>query len=348
MKQAVFLAPGQVVIKDVAQPVRGDGQVLVAVGACGLCTWEQRVFRGVRPEYPLLGGHEVGGIVVDTPGGCDISVGEVVAVSLVRRCGRCRYCLRGLNNLCTYVNQSVSRSAEPSGPGGLAEILAVPRADVYPMSPAPDFDRVAIVEPVACVLRSLARADTRCGDTVAVFGLGFMGQLHLMCARRQGCRTIGIATDDRPPPEFSSAGRPDELIRWLDYRTRPRLIAEAAGDLGVDAAFCTRGGVASIDAALGVVRPGGSVVLFESIRGDRALSLDAGNLRSAEILVGGSLSHSRENFAAAARLVSDKQFDLSPLIGRTFGLDQIVEALQHAIDHPGVRTLVHPVSFGGT
>jgi L-iditol 2-dehydrogenase len=58
MRTTIFTAPGQVEVRTIPMPQPEGRQVLVQVKACAICTWEQRFYRGSRPEdYPFRGGH---------------------------------------------------------------------------------------------------------------------------------------------------------------------------------------------------------------------------------------------------------------------------------------------------
>ncbi|SNT41099.1 Threonine dehydrogenase [Asanoa hainanensis] len=322
-------APYEVVVRSAPDPPRGPDQVLVAVGACGLCTWEQRVFRGVRPEYPLLGGHEVGAVVVAAPADCGVVAGDIVAVSLLPRCGRCRYCLAGRSNLCAY-----AAAPHSDGPGGLSELLVVEPRDVYPVGGS--CAEAALVEPLACVVHTVRRTGCQPGDVLVVFGAGFTGLLHLAYGRALGLRTAVVAAERAEVPGADlTVGS-----------TEPAAIVSALRDAfdvpGADAAVVTRGGSAAVRGATEVVRLGGVAILFQSVYDREPISLDPARLRSREIMVGGAVSHTERDFEAAAAIVRDGGIDLAPLIDRTFPLVAVHEAFEHAVANPGRRTLVVP------
>jgi L-iditol 2-dehydrogenase len=343
MRRAIFVAPGEVNLEDIPAPRRAEGKVLIAVRACGLCTWEQRVFRGTRPQYPLAGGHEIGGDVVAAPAGAHVSVGDRVAVSLVPRCGCCGYCNRGQNNLCAYMSATTTRGHSHSGPGGLSELISVPTHDAFRLPAEVSADAAALVEPTACVLHSLSQGHSVAGGLTAIFGLGFMGRLHVMCARARHCRTIGVATSrDSSLAAPHPSGQPDAVLTSTDPSAMINFIRETFNEPGVDAAICIRGGAASLRSAMKIVRPGGKIVLFESIPDASMIGFDPAWLRGQEISMTGSLSHTRSDFSAAADLVAAGTIDPTVLISRKFTLDETRSALEFAIAHPGLRTIVQP------
>ena len=89
---------------DVPMPEPGDGEVLLAVTACGVCRTDLHVIDAELPDirYPRVPGHEIVGRVVRAGSGVrDLRAGDRVGVPwLARTCGICEYCRRGLENLC--------------------------------------------------------------------------------------------------------------------------------------------------------------------------------------------------------------------------------------------------------
>ena len=75
MQVAVVTGPGAVELREEPRPLPGPADVVVEVGACGLCTMERRLFAGTKPIYPVAPGHEAAGRVIE--------VGEAV----VEPCG---------------------------------------------------------------------------------------------------------------------------------------------------------------------------------------------------------------------------------------------------------------------
>ncbi|MEA2242526.1 MAG: L-iditol 2-dehydrogenase, partial [Solirubrobacteraceae bacterium] len=193
MKRAVFDDVGGVCLTEKPRPKPGPGSVLVAVRACGLCTWEQRVYRGTKPHYPFAGGHEIGGVVEEAPRG-GLEPGTTVAVSRLPRCWTCDACKSGKDNLCAYGTRAMS---DPDGPGGLAEYVIASARDVVAVrarTPA----EAALVEPLACVQNSLAIAEIGQGTRLAIIGNGFMGVLHARAAATVGAQVTLVRTGPAP------------------------------------------------------------------------------------------------------------------------------------------------------
>ena len=105
MRAMVLERPGESLkYKTVPVPQPAPGQVLIRVKACGVCRTDLHILDGEldKPKLPLIMGHEIVGAVVGTgPNVTMVELGDAVGVPwLGYTCGRCRYCLKGKENLC--------------------------------------------------------------------------------------------------------------------------------------------------------------------------------------------------------------------------------------------------------
>jgi len=124
-------------------------------------------------------------VVEPGPGATRFPLGARVGVAWLRStCGRCRFCLRGDENLCL-----VPRFTGWDDDGGFAELAVAPEAYVYPL-PA-SFDDVHVA-PLLCAgiigYRALLRARLPAGGRLGLWGLGASAHLTLQVARHQGAR----------------------------------------------------------------------------------------------------------------------------------------------------------------
>lgn len=332
MKRVVITSPGEAVVRHVPVPDPGHDHLLVAVRACGICTWEQRVFRGDRPQYPFAGGHEIGGVVTRAADGGP-APGAQVAVSRLPRCGRCLACRSGRDNLCAYL---AGAEADADGPGGFAEYVVAKPADVVPVAQERDAVEAALVEPLACVLNSLHSARVSDGSRLAVIGNGFMGLLHARAAEALGARPTLYETG--PPP----AGLEET---WAgEVRTLPASSADHGplgnGDAEFDAAIVIRHVRESLGAAGRIVRPGGAVSVFASQPSDEDIALPSQVVRKKELVLTAAASHRSRDFLAAAALVSTGAVQVGDLVHRRFSLDAAAQALSYSTGRDTGRVMV--------
>ncbi|MHC4716482.1 MAG: alcohol dehydrogenase catalytic domain-containing protein, partial [Planctomycetota bacterium] len=104
MKAAVFLGDRTMEIREVPIPQPGPGQVLLRVLACGVCGTDNHIYEGELTEGvvpPVVLGHEIAATVEAVGQGVTtLETGEFCSADPVLGCGRCRYCRKGLHNLC--------------------------------------------------------------------------------------------------------------------------------------------------------------------------------------------------------------------------------------------------------
>jgi threonine dehydrogenase-like Zn-dependent dehydrogenase len=194
MQVAVVTGPGQVELRDEPRPEPGPEDVLVEVGACGLCTMERRLFSGEKQIYPVAPGHEAAGRVVEV--GAAVAglpgtprVGDLVTMDLLTRCGTCHMCRRGRSALCKRPQGGALSDGTISMGAGLAEIVRVAARQAFAVGEIP-IEHATMGEPLACVVHSVRLSGFRSGDRVAVIGGGYMGRLHLALCRSQGASSV--------------------------------------------------------------------------------------------------------------------------------------------------------------
>ena len=137
MRALQLTDPGVIEVRQVPVPTLAADQVLVEVGAAGLCHSDLHLlhFPYKMREEPLTLGHEIAGTVVAVGSAVtEVPVGQRSAVYLCWSCGTCRECAGGNENVCRAAGRTAMPPCPGLGPdGGMAEYVAVPaRAVVAP------------------------------------------------------------------------------------------------------------------------------------------------------------------------------------------------------------------------
>jgi propanol-preferring alcohol dehydrogenase len=243
---------GRAALTDVAAPVAVDGQLVIAVEACGLCGTDLHILDGdrvpVRPQVVL--GHQVVGRVVEVGRGAgDNWRGVRVGVPwLVGTCGHCQFCATGRENLCAE-----ARFTGFDRDGGLAERMVVPPAACLrvPTALAPD-----AAAPLLCAgligWRALRMAGI--GERIGVYGFGAAGRLVAQILRWQGRRLFAFT---RPGDEAHQAHARSLGAAWAGG-------SDQKPPEPLDAAILFAGAGELVPQALAAVAPGGTVVCGET------------------------------------------------------------------------------------
>jgi len=232
-------------------PKPGVGEVLIKVITCGICHTEidEIEQRAPPPRLPMTPGHQVVGTVMAEGSGCRLGLlGRIVGVAWIfSACGKCNFCLQGLENLCgNYLATGCDR------PGGYAEYMTAPEGFVHEIPPEISAAQAA---PLLCAgavgYRALCLCGLENGQFLGLTGFGSSGYLVLQMARY-------LFPDSRV---LVFARSPEERELAL------RLGANWAGDTGDDpphqlnAVIDTTPAWAPVLSALTALAPGGRLVI---------------------------------------------------------------------------------------
>ncbi|MFN4217854.1 MAG: zinc-dependent alcohol dehydrogenase family protein [Candidatus Bipolaricaulia bacterium] len=175
--------PNPLEFETLPKPVPQEREILIKISACGVCHTELDEIEGRTPpsQFPMILGHQVVGRVADLgPGARIFKVGDRVGVAWIfSACGRCKFCLRGEENLC-YDFKATGRDAH----GGYAQYMTVSEDFAYPI---PEIFSDVEAAPLLCAgaigYRSLRLANLKDGQNVGLTGFGASAHLVLQLAR---------------------------------------------------------------------------------------------------------------------------------------------------------------------
>lgn len=204
-----FHQPWSVEEIEIGEPRKGE--VKVALEAAGMCHSDHHIVTGDIPVlgFPVLGGHEGAGVVVDVGEGVDDLVpGDHVAASFIPSCGVCLSCQSGQRNLCDLGMGLMSGTSVSDGTfrvrargqnvypysllGTYSPYLVVHRTSVVKIDPAIPFEAAALV---SCGVTTGWGSATKAaavqpGEDIAVIGLGGVGMAALQGAVAAGARRV--------------------------------------------------------------------------------------------------------------------------------------------------------------
>ncbi|MEU5120701.1 L-idonate 5-dehydrogenase [Streptomyces asoensis] len=308
MLGCVIHGRGDLRVEELAPPVAGPGEVLVAVrygGVCGsdLHYWRHGGVGDFRLTEPMVPGHEVVGTAVayGSPTASDPAAGTPVAVHPATPCGVCPECADGRRNVCRDTRYLGSAARTPHVQGGFADLIVVPAAQVRPLPEGLPPRRAALAEPLAVALHAVRRAGPVAGRHVLVTGAGPIGCLVVAAAKAAGAARVTV-TDLLPTAlGYARAAGADTVVRADDP-------ADAGWPAEVEVAVEASGVAAGLDTCLRLVRRGGVVVQLGMLPPGQ--SPFAGNLVvSREIELRGAFRFDTEFDEALRLLAAEPAFD---------------------------------------
>ena len=326
MRVARLYSATDIRIEDAPIPEPGAGQALVKTRVCGICTGDIMGWYLER-KAPLVFGHEPAGDIVAVGDGVEgFSVGDRVFVHHHAPCGSCRQCRRGAHVHCATWRRTNLL------PGGMSEYFLVAdqnlRVDTHLLPSGVSYAAGSLVEPAACVVKSLRRAGLHAGDTLLVVGLGIMGQLHVLLGKAAGLRVVGADLVDFRLAKALGLGA-DAVIDVRRGTLAEGIVAANHGDKA-DAVIVGPGSIEAMEAGIAACGPGGTAVLFTASQPADVLPLRPYGLYFDEISIVPSYSCGPEDTREALSAIVRGIVTEEDLITHRFGLEHITDAFQAA------------------
>jgi S-(hydroxymethyl)glutathione dehydrogenase/alcohol dehydrogenase len=345
MRAAVYVGdPVNLSLEELKPNPPGPRDVVVEIGASGVCHSDLSIMRGYVPVPPgMVLGHEGAGRVVEV--GAEVSrvkKGDRVVASFVPACGACWSCLHDQSELCETENEVSMhvRGTRPDGSmyfcmtglGTFSNVMTVNEASVVRVeTDLPDAQLALIGCGVTTgVGAALNTAKVKPGASVAVLGCGGVGQAVIQGARIAGAGRI-IAID------------PQELKRKTAKKLGATDVVDpAAGDpvgqvkaltggRGVDYAFEVIGLPETIATTYGLARRGGEVIIVGMARFDAQFTLPAFGIFYEQKTVKGCKYGSaqvRRDFPRFVELIETGRLDISSMVSKTIKLDGVNDAFR--------------------
>jgi len=339
-RYAMLEGPKQFTLDRRSIPLPGAGEVRLRVHDVGVCGSDLKMWAGthafLRP--PLLLGHEIYGTVEELGSGTNgIKVGTPVAVFPAVGCGSCFHCTRGQQQLCADM-----RFFGGQLPGGLAEHVLIPEANLIPVpETVPEHQRV-LIEPLGVGVHAVARAQVKPEETAVVIGGGAIGLFTALAARAAGLE--GVLVGELSPER---RGRAEALgFDVFDPHVTPltEAVAQRIRPEGADVVFECVGSEETIGAALAATRKGGRAVVVGNA--PAALQLDGLALQRGDRSLVGILMYEFGDMETAIELLADGLLDAlaEDELVKAFTLDEVGDAFTAAKggNFGAVRAVVRP------
>jgi len=336
MKAAIFVEPNRIVLDEKPVPDVGPLDALIRITTTTICGTDVHILKG---EYPvakgLTIGHEPVGIIEKLGSSVQgYSEGQRVIAGAITPSGYSAACLCGCSS---QDGAGTKHGFKPMGgwrfgntiDGAQAEYLLVPDA-MTNLAPIPDGlsdEQVLMCPDIMSTGFSGAESGTvRIGDVVAVFAQGPIGLCATAGAKLMGATTI-IAVDSIPARmeisramgathvvDFSKSDPVAEIMRLTDGR-------------GVDVAIEALGRQQTFEAALRVLRPGGTLSSLGVYSTDLKIPLDAFLAGLGDHTVRTTLCPGgKERMRRLMEVIASSRLDTRPLVTHRFKLDDIEKA----------------------
>ncbi|MBI5706089.1 MAG: alcohol dehydrogenase catalytic domain-containing protein [Armatimonadetes bacterium] len=325
----MLVEPGRLELQSVPVPATDFSEILIRVEAATTCGTDLKAFRRGHPQIPMPGvlGHEYSGVVAEAGVGAQFLIGEAVMGVHSAPCRQCRWCERGQENLCESI-------METKVLGSYAEFLLVPariaNLHVFRKPDTLSFALASLLEPLSCVMQGIRSFAHKEHSDVLVIGPGAVGLMFVAALRKLGMASVSLLGRNEARLEVG-AGYGSETLKWDDVGGR-------TWDLVIE---CT-GTVEVWERSIGLVRRGGTAVLFGGCPSGTKASFDTKTLHYGQVDVLSPFHFGTDAVQDARRLLLDTAFDLSPLLSGTRTLEEGPQVFQDLADGKGIKYVFTP------
>lgn len=323
MKAAIYAGPGDIRVEDHPLPgPPGPGELLVKIRACGVCGSDVSDWY-MAPRAPLAWGHEPAGDVMAVGEGVTtFQPGDRVAIHHHVPCMVCDLCMHGHHTLCPTFKRTRLY------PAGMAEVVRVPaeivERDILRLPDGMPYEIGALVEPIACCVRALDRANLRPGDNMLVVGAGFNGIVMAMLARHWGVNRTALL--DRLPVRLERARSMGYTAFNVEEDDLAGQVRSWSGGKGPHVVVLTVANQKALDMAFDLAGPGGTLMIYGTARPEDRWPLNVNRILFQEITVTGSYSSSPHDTRRTLDMLADGRIDGAALITHRFSIMQADQA----------------------
>ena len=327
---------GSVEIREIERPEIGDEDVLLQVenvGVCGSDLHQWTADHSWPVNYPVVLGHEFGGVITRTGSRVnkwkegDRVVSETAAII-------------DLNNPMSRIglyNLDPTRKGFGYGVNGaMTKYVKVPARCLHKIPEQLPFEQACLTEP-CCVAYNAVVENTRIkpGDRVIVIGPGTIGILCAAMARLCGAQVavIGLETDRHRlniAEQYGCIGIVGDATPWAIERD----------GLGADVVIDAAGVSTTLNIAMQLVRPNGKITKVGWGRQPLGISLDP--IVQKNITLQGSFSHNWPMWERVLALLTNKQLDVRPIIGGIWPVTQWHTAFEKMHKGEVVKSVLKP------
>ena len=301
VKAAVLHGKEKILVEEIAPTALKPGEVRIRIEAALTCGTDLKVFkRGYHAKMivpPAVFGHELAGVVSETaPDIRDWKIGDRVVAANSAPCGKCFHCKAGQENLCEdllFLN------------GAYAESIVVParlvQKNLLRLKPETDFRDAALTEPLACVVQGIEDLKLCAGQNVLILGAGPIGLMFVALAKNLGCNVTvaGRRAARLDAARKLGAAQVVDVGIGTDLTARIRAATHTHFDVVIEAV----GKPEVWEAAVHLVRKGGSVNFFGGCPSGATITLDTTLIHYSNLTLLASFHHTPHTIRRALEFI---------------------------------------------
>jgi len=304
--------------RDARRPEPGENEALIRVLMAGICGTDMEILKGYK-GFRGIPGHEFVGMVERVSGPYSGLVGKRVVGEINCGCGRCDYCVKGMEKHC--VRRSTLGISDRDGV--FAEYVTLPVRNLWEVpAHAADIDMV-FAEPVAAAFEVLEQVHVKPTDKVLVLGDGKLGLLIALVLHHCG---VDVVVSGRHEEKLAIAAR--QKVRTMRAE---ELRESRAFEIVIEATGSPKG----LGTALEMVKPRGTIVLKSTVADPGEVNLSRAVVD--EVTLVGSRCGP---FAPAVAALASGRIHVQPFVSAVYPFDDALSAFERAGQKGALKVLL--------
>jgi 2-desacetyl-2-hydroxyethyl bacteriochlorophyllide A dehydrogenase len=329
MKAISINAPGQVEIKEIADPIRKKGEALLKVLYGGICGSDLGSYKGTFAyfDYPRIPGHEFSAEIIEVDENTlELKKGMIVTCNPYFNCGHCYSCEHGIVNACMD-NQTLGCQRD----GAFCEYITMPIERIYD-GKGLDPKVLAAIEPFCISYHGVSRGGIKAGDRVLVVGAGTIGILAAVAAKAKGAE-VYMADIAQGKLDMAKTFGIDGIILNSSPEAFNAGVSSITNGNGFDVTIEAVGLPSTFQNCIDAACFGGRMILIGV--GKKNLDFNFTLIQKKELNIFGSRNARKSDFLELIELVKAGKAPLEKIITNTYRFDDAAKAFEDFANNQG-------------
>lgn len=341
----VYEGVGNLRLKEIPEPAAKDDTGVIKIEASSICGTDVRAFRfgSSKIKAPRVIGHEAVGVFVEVGKNVKgFKTGDRIQIAPALGCGTCYYCRKGYTNLCDNL-ETIGFDFD----GTFAEYMEIPQKAFAQghLTKVPETlssSEAVLAEPIACIVNAQSYLNIVPGNTVAVFGSGFIGTVHAALALRKGAQKVFMIEVNEDRIKMAKSVIPELVIINSKKESLKDVISAQTDNRGVDVAItaCSVGS-AQVD-AMNIIAKRGRVSLFGGLPTETTGFIDSNIIHYKEVSVYGAHASTVVQNREVLNMIADGSLSVKAYTNNSFPLSEILKAFEGLSREEFVKAILKP------
>jgi 2-desacetyl-2-hydroxyethyl bacteriochlorophyllide A dehydrogenase len=331
MKAILYEGPGRMKTIDIPKPVAGPGQVVVKVTLCAICGTDTHAYMHEGLMVPgTVFGHEIIGTVSEIGAGVEgFKIGERVAVGAPGMCPEgCYFCRTGRTTLCVN-GFPRTLGIGPGTQGGFAEYILAkyPNRMLIKIPDKVKDEDAVLFDIFSTAYHGLKRSSLKAGMNVAVIGAGAIGLSMVQLLKIAGAGHITVVNRALKKREMAVEFGADLALSPNEETDLAGKVKSLYGGLGADIVYECAGSPVTVGTAVGLVRPGGEVILIGT-NTEPLSTINEIQIMLFELDIKGSFAYNEDEILTVFAFMEKGLLSTKWMLNKKFKLDDAASALE--------------------